>query len=450
MPTLVGTWVYSSKSPDPDLDGIRGQVNCIESGRPGLLAADAISYKKWKFADGLYVVPIALRLDLFQEDAPIERVTVAADFLKANVGAHMFEFTMRNEVYSDWKNREFDLALWDRLEARLDVLAERGLGVHIMFYSDDEQEPVWGPKTDAEKLLLHYAVARLTAYPVVIFNTGIDISEYRDQAWVDWFGEQIRSLDPYGHPVSSRYGGGSGELVMSGQTFDSRGERRAKIEDMSGYFKESSVPVSMDDAWGENSARAARRRKDFRPADIRRAVWKCVMAGGLGMILRGSHFQNEDTWFRLNGPGELLEADLESEQYLRLVNPFIAGKLGKTFGAMVPAPSLVAGGYALGDPERSKILYYWMGNEDRYDSKSATARNVVIRWFYLLQEKFGWEESRLGLKLTGLHGRFDTLWFDPRTGRETAIGSLVGGKTYNLKTPSPDDWILLLTRTASK
>ncbi len=119
-------------------------------------------------------MPIALRLDLFQEDAPIERITTAADFLKMDVGAHMFEFTMRNEVYSDLKNREFDLALWDRL----DVLTERGLGVHIMFYSDDEQKPVWGPKADAEKLLLHYAVARLAAYPVVIFNTGIDISEY--------------------------------------------------------------------------------------------------------------------------------------------------------------------------------------------------------------------------------------------------------------------------------
>ncbi len=50
---------------------------------------------------------------------------------------------------------------------------------------------------------------------------------------------------------------------MSGQTFDSRGERRAKIDGMSSYFKDSSVPVSMDDAWIENSAKAARRRKDF-------------------------------------------------------------------------------------------------------------------------------------------------------------------------------------------
>lgn len=450
MPNLVGMWVYSTRSSDPELDGMLAQVLCIESGRPGLLAADAVARKKWKFADGPYVVPIALRLDLFQEDAPIERVVAAADFIKADVGAHMFEFTMRNEVYSDWKNRKFDLALWDRLEARLDALAERGLGVHIMFYSDDSQEPLWGPKTDAEELLLRYAVARLAAYPVVIFNTGIDISEYRDQAWVDWFGEQIQSLDPYGHPVSSRHGGGSGELVMMGQTFDSRGERTAKIEDMSSYFNESIVPVSMDDAWSENSADAARRNKDFRPADIRRAVWKCVMAGGVGVVLRGSHSHNEDTWFRLSGTGELLEADLESEQYLRLVNLFVARKFGKTFGSMVPTPSLVADGYALADPERSNILYFRVGNEDRYDSKRGAATNILMRWYYSLQAVFGWEEDRIGLNLADLHGHFNALWFDPRSGKESAIGRLVGGKIYRLKTPNPNDWLLLLTRTDSK
>jgi len=33
-------------------------------------------------------------------------------------------------------------------------------------------------------------VARLAAYPVVFFNSGIDIREYRDQADINWWGQQ--------------------------------------------------------------------------------------------------------------------------------------------------------------------------------------------------------------------------------------------------------------------
>lgn len=53
-----------------------------------------------------------------------------------------------------------------------------------------------------------------------MINTGIDITEYRSQNEIDWLGQRVRSLDPYGHPVSSRRGGGSGNIVMSGETFN--------------------------------------------------------------------------------------------------------------------------------------------------------------------------------------------------------------------------------------
>jgi hypothetical protein len=421
MPVRQGEWTYVTRSEDADLDGHAGRFDCVDSGLPGLLGPDTTHPRKWRLADGPHVVPLSFRFDVFQEEGSLERFTEIADFLENGVKGHALEFTLRNDVYDDWRARQFDLPLWNRLEARMEVLAARGLGIHVMFYSDDDQEPEWPGESPAEVLLLRHAVARLAGYPIVIFNTGIDIAEYRDRAWVDWFGRQIREIDPYDHPISSRYGGGSGPIVMAGQTFDSRGDRLAIIGDMTSYFESSTVPVSMDDAWSENSREAAMRDKDFTEHDIRRAVWKCVVAGGLGALVRGSNLFNEDTWFRMAD----FEDDLESEQFLRLVNPFLETELGETFGSMVPDDSLVANGYCLADPGRTRLLYMFMGVNDSHDPEDG---------------------GDLTARLSGLSGAYSGFWFDPRTGQRSSIGTLAGGSDHVLAPPSQDDWILLLTK----
>jgi hypothetical protein len=429
MPTELGAWTYTTSSVDADLNGVTGSLNAVDAGLPGMLKADPANPKKWKYTDGDYAVPIALRMEFFSEPATTAQFTAAADFFKAN-NLHMMETRLTEEYgqfsgrhdfvfQGDWRNHQFDLTIWDRMEERMEILAERGLGAHIMFYSDDAGTPGWGGQSVTERLLIRYAVARLAGYPVVWFNTGIDIAEYRNQADINWFGQQIRSFDPYGHPVSSRHGGGSGIMVMSGQTFDSRGDRLAIINDMANYFANSSVPVSMDDSWGEN--RPSHPTKNFRPEDIRRSFWKAVMAGGVGGQVRSSGGGCGNNGFFHFG---CYAQDLESEQWLKLINPFIANKLGSTFGSMVPSSSLVSNGYAIADPSRTKILYFLMGRNDRYDSGNG---------------------GDITLRLSGISKNYDAIWFNPRTGVETSAGTINGGGSRILTPPSTDDWVLLLT-----
>ncbi len=427
MPTELGQWNYLTSSADSDLDNQSGSLNCVASGLSGMLKADPTHPMKWKFADGGYVTPIALRNEFYSRPGNASIFNGAADF-QSNNNLLMMETRLteeyglweggRHDYIFDghWSNHQFDLDIWDRMEERMSSLTDRGLGGHIMFYSDDAGKPGWSAQSATEALVIRYAVARLGGYPVVMFNTGIDIREYRNQSNIDWFGEHLRGLDPYDHPVSSRYGGGSGTYVMAGQTFDSRGDRVAIIADMISYFQAADVPVSMDDAWGENMA--SHPNKNFTPADIRRAFWKCVAAGGLGGLIRGSS-TSEHGLFGFDD----IETDLESEQWLRLVNPFVQTHLGETFGEMVPSPSLVSNGYALADPYRRKILYFTMGPNDKWDVESGGAVTV---------------------KLTGLAGVFQGFWFDPRTGDETPIADLTGGTDYILNLPSEDDWVLLL------
>lgn len=429
MPTHTGKWSWVTSSPDPDLDGIRGSVLCLDSELPGLLAADPDHPHKWKFSDGDVVVPMAFRMEFFFEPATLAEFTAAADFLRQSVRGHLYETRLLDEkgwyggrhdwiFEGSWTAHQFDLAVWDRMEQRMEVLTERGLGAHVMFYSDDGGKPGWAGRSPTEALVIRYAVARLAGYPVVWFNTGIDIAEYRSQADVDWFGAQLRSLDPYDHPISSRHGGGSGGIVMQGQTFDSDGLSTASIDRMLQIFSGPTIPVSFDDAWGEN--RPSHPLKDHTPQDIRRAFWKCVVVGGTGGLVRGGgDGLPDDGYFSIR----TIAQDLESEQWLSLIGPFVRDRLGRTFADMVPSPGLVSGNaYCLADPARHKLLYFAPGVNDTYDPGGGA----------------------VGVRLSGESGSWSARWFNPRTGGETSAGTLAGGADRTLAPPSSDDWVLLL------
>jgi len=424
MPTLTGQWTYTTSSPDTELNSVQGSLNAIESALPGMLKADPAHGKKWMFSNGTYAVPIALRLEFFFEPTSDTAFAAAADFLKNGVKGHLFETRLTDEIGSynggrkdyifsgDWRNHQFDTQVWDKMEQRMEVLTERGLGAHVMFYSDDAGTPGWVGQSTTEALVIRYVIARLAGYPILWFNSGIDIAEYRSQADINWWGQKINALDPYRHPVSSRRGGGSGSIVLSGQKFDSRGDQQALMNDLTNYFNAASVPVSMDDAWGEN--RPSHPAKDFRPEDIRRAFWKTTIAGGLGGMIRGS-----DGYFHAS----TIQQDLESEQWLALINPFVQNVLGSTFGSMVPTTSLVLNGYALSDPGTTKILYFLLGGNDKWDT--AVGGNFTVR-------------------LSSLSKSYSATWFDPRTGGLTTLGTLAGGIDHAINPPSADDWVLLL------
>jgi len=154
MPTQVGEWTYNTLSSDADLNNRTGSVTCVESGHQGMLKTDPNHRKKWKFTDGPFAIPIALRCDFFSEPASISQFTAAADFYKTN-NLHLMETRLTEEYgqfggrydfifEGNWTNHQFDLTIWDQMEKRMEILTERGLGGHIMFYSDEAGAPKWG------------------------------------------------------------------------------------------------------------------------------------------------------------------------------------------------------------------------------------------------------------------------------------------------------------------
>ncbi len=137
MPTQIGGWTYVTQSSDPDLNGKQGFVSCVASGLPGLLKADSCS-KKWKFTNGPYAIPLSFRIEAFFDPASSSEFITEADFLKNQVKGYMFDTRLTNQegwfggshdyIFSgSWQNHEFDLVGWDRMEARMEILSQRGL-----------------------------------------------------------------------------------------------------------------------------------------------------------------------------------------------------------------------------------------------------------------------------------------------------------------------------------
>jgi len=432
MPTELGQWTFVTSSPDPDLNYKTGKLNCVPSGHPGLLAADPAHPNKWKYADGPYVVPIGVFVSAMLDEASPQQWTAMADFVHDNqLQLLNFRISEHDLAFSSVASLQMNLPLWQRLEQRLEVLTERGLGVEIMLYTDDAGKPSFAPYSSAEKLLIRYTVARLASFPALMFDSGIDLAEYRDQSWVNWYGRQVRALDPYGHPVSSRYGGGSGGQVMTGQTYNSVGDRNSAISRLlTAYNPSDNIPAANDDNWSENLSGNI---NSHTPEDIRRAAWKATVAGGVGFHVR--HNQTNcfdglltecDRYF----DAAILAEQLDAEPWLRLVNPFLRQHLPDTFGTMLPAASLADNSkkqYALANPQRTKILYWKTSAADTWDP---------------------FEHDKIQVKLAGLPGSYNAKWFDPRSGALISAGKLTGGDDYPLSPPNnqTDDWVLLLVR----
>jgi hypothetical protein len=428
MPTKLGAWRWQTISDISELDGHSGELTAIASGHQGLLTADLNYPNKWRYLDGPPVVPIGLFVNGMLDDVSDEEFErFAASLGEYYFSCINFRLSENDFAFSDVTNLRLNLELWQRLERRLEILTNHGVGVDLMLYTDDSGRPSFAGQSPAEQLLIRHMVARLSSFPSVLFNTGIDLIEYRDQAWVNWFGSFVKSIDPYGHPISSRYGGGSGNLIMTEQTFNSVGARNSSFNELlTAYDQSDQIPALNNDNWSEDLDGL----NGHTPNDIRRAAWKALMVGGVGFSVRHNtlycpHGITEcDRYFPISQAFELLD----SEQWLKLTNVFIREYLGDRYQAMRPRPDLVSaqgGKYALADDQYTHLLFFLVGHEDTWNRGDG---GVIT------------------LQLGEVNGSFMASWFDPRTGTLSSAGTLVGGQNHQLTPPSQTDWVLWLSQ----
>lgn len=426
MPDETGTWTFRTESSDPDLDGKSDSFQCTASDITGELVPDG---NRWAFmGDGGAFpviwsppVPDGAQWGFRGRDLSDPDVQNALRFADEVVGADLLGFGALLIKPLGWAEQwpqsavpyvigkegdTFNLPFWDQLNAKLDSARDRGMGAYIMLYSDDEQTPDhFGvtPRSQKELRFFRYTIARLACYPKILWDTGIDIGEYRSKDWINWYAQWFRAHDPWEHPVGSRTGGGSGGSMPEAGTYYSTGGASIPSRATLLHYLQMDVPVAHTDHW-----RIFISRGHWTNDKIRIVHWRCALSGF--QALYPDYNQGEVVWDQVQTGGK----------YIGYATRFFKTMVRSDLRDLNPHDDLIAGGDSIivaANPGHEYILYDQNGGEDALD-------------------------------LHGTDSVFNGLWYNPRTGEKQEIQPVNGGDIVRFESPtSGKDWALLLQET---
>jgi hypothetical protein len=419
MPDELGEWTFTTTSPDPDLDGKTGSFSCVPSDLPGPLVAKD---DRWMLKDsGRVISPIMLATrEWFKRTDTDEGIDDFIQWSRNTAGATIIGTTLvyftqdQSEIpyVKGLEGIEFNIPMWDRLNSHFDMLRDQGMGFYIMFYSDDEESPNIHnitPRSPEEMRLFRYAIARLSSYPIVMWDTGIDIGETRSDEWIDWFATWFTENDPWQHAVSSRTGGGSFGKFPATANYYSDGaadlpDRATMVED----WRSRQVPTAYTDRWREYYVRS-----DFDANKIRTAAWQVALSGGSAVYFGGNDY---DGYL-----GESYAQDLEAAPQLGYRTRFLKEQIADQ-SRLSPHDELLTSG-----------------------SGAMLSANPGVE--YLVYDVNG---GTIGIDLTNDPGSFGALWLNPRTGDVIPFDEIGGGDQVSITTPDDGDWVLYLQKMLNR
>jgi len=406
MPDEIGTWTYSYTWSDGTTGG-SGSFHVVDLGLTGPIIEDERNRKSWKTVNGDNFIPFFTSGPRFDQVSD-SRMNDMLDYLKNDLGAKGVANGLRNIVWLDCENdfscsphqNIFSLENWKRLDQFLSKLKQRDLSANFRFYSDDENKPLFDGKSDKERLLFKYTMARLAAHTNILFDSGIDILEYRSVSWNDWFAQELRRIDPWDHFVGSRHGGGSGNFECPECTYDARGEVHPGYATLLSIMEDTDKPIFSTEHWREDF-----RRGNFDKNSIRKIMWHNAMVGGSGYFIGGEQG---------NLQLENYTSDLDAPEQLKAYSDFWHGTI-KNWGHFVVCNEDLSNGYCFAEKGETYVLYLENGG-------SAT------------------------LELGPFLGLFSTQWLNPRTGDRFNGNMIDGGETVTLEAADPNDWVVYIKR----
>lgn len=423
MPDEKGKWTYITESSDQELDKRKGSFSCVASKLQGQLTPEN---NRWILKGNGGDFPIIWNPPVKDgshwgfrgKDISDPSVQEALRFADETVGARLLGF---GEIFlssigwaADWpqsampyihgkEGQQFNLPFWDQLNAKLDAARDRGMGAYIMIYSDDEQAPDRFKITaysQQELRLFRYVTARLACYPHILWDTGIDIGEYRDKKWIDWYARWFNQNDPWKHPVGSRTGGGSGGSMPDTGTYYSTGGASLPSRAMLLDFFKKDVPVAQTDHW-----RPFIGRGNWTHDKIRIALWRCGLSGAQALFPD----YNQGT--------VKFDEVLIGGKYVGCASHFFRDGIKGDVGKLVPHDELIVSGenaIMAADVESEYVLYDEDGGSVTVDLSNA-----------------------LGL--------LNTRWYNPRTGEYSEHKTIQGEDKRTFTSPTAgnnNDWVL--------
>lgn len=305
MPDEVGEWSFSTSSADSDLNGRTGAFTATAATISGQIKP---INKRWRLSSGESIAPTILAVGPYVRSNSINDTQGLIDWASDVAGATYLGTTLLNfsgddpytvnqedRMYVDGsgEGNEFYLPAWERTNAFYDAARDANMGHYILIYSDDASNPSihgipegsGGTISSQELRLFRYLVARLAPYPKVIWDSGIDIGENRSNTWINNFVAWFHANDPWGHPISSRNGGGSGGIHPAMADYFSDGDRTLPNRtSLILSVEQRNVASGLTDRYREDYASPFDGGRD----KIREAAWQTALTYGTLVYFGGS------------------------------------------------------------------------------------------------------------------------------------------------------------------
>ena len=247
MPVETGAHSFITNSNDNDLNGEGGAFTAVPSARKGPIAISPANPHLTTYKAGGAFVPVGETTFFVLSDDFTQASRLGYVSQAAGKGVNKIILVMVNDDTNDvypWLGSPGSL---DRLRFNLPRIAEwedlieamrnAGIAAYLWFYSDDSARLYPAQNSAEEDLYFSYIISRFSAYENVIWNLGLEYSEYRTHQWVEARAAFVKSEDPYDHLVAVHQ--------LSGQQFDFMGNPHLDIYSHQGDISSAAVPSSL-------------------------------------------------------------------------------------------------------------------------------------------------------------------------------------------------------------
>jgi hypothetical protein len=443
----LGVWTYKTDSNDSQLNNKTGSFKVVSSSNHGFLRTDPDQPHHFKFDDNTrmfilgqthYSIAGYQKGGSYWQNNVVNTINYDASYKINKIRFGVFILKSSSEKFPSYYQdmnpwggdstslnnpdySRFRPSYWQKLETIIQMMGDKGIIADLILFNYRY------PGRENAKFYLKYLMARLGGYSNVIFTLANEwnkgsASPYSygwDQNEINYLGDFIKSIDPYGHHLSVHSDAVDVDpsVPFGNKNWYERIIVQYKTTPSAAYSnivsnRRFSKPV-INDEYGYEGL-------DQDAEDVRKDHWAITMAGGYASY---GDKPSKNDFYGNSQPSSYKAGGVRSGAqglvYLKHLYNFI-NQTG--YWKMSPDNSLIRAGtgFALANPNKEYIIYLLNGGYFQLDLSSVNSATT-----------------------------FTAKWYNPRAGTYTPLSNVKGGGVRAFTAPDNNDWVLHLSTSST-